>query len=77
MKIQKQFFAKADPAAIVSAVKALNGGIAGGGALDVEAIRNQLQFSKEVGTKYGKEFDAKTSQNDVWTNSFVEKARKK
>jgi hypothetical protein len=36
-----------------------------------------LQFSKEVGTKYGKEFDAKTSQNDVWTNSFVEKARKK
>ena len=77
MKIQKQFFAKADPAAIVSAVKALNGGIAGGGALDVEAIRNQLQFSKEVGTKYGKEFDAATSQNDMWTNSFVEKASKK
>jgi NitT/TauT family transport system substrate-binding protein len=74
--IQKQFFAKADPAAITSAVKAMNGGVAGEGKLDVQAFKNQLVFSKEVGTVFGKDFDAATSQNDLWTNSFVERARK-
>jgi ABC-type nitrate/sulfonate/bicarbonate transport system substrate-binding protein len=75
--IQKQFFAKADPAAIVAAVKAMNGGIAGGGRLDVQSIQNQLVFSKEVGTNFGRDFDAAASQNDLWTNSFVERAAKK
>jgi NitT/TauT family transport system substrate-binding protein len=75
--IQKQFFAKADPAAIVAAVKAMNAGVAGGGKLDVQAFRNQLAFSKEVGTNFGKDFDAAASQNDLWTNSFVERAAKK
>ena len=36
LAIQKQFFAKADPAAIIAAIKALNGGVAGGGKLDVQ-----------------------------------------
>lgn len=75
--IQKQFFAKADPAAIVSAIKAINSGVAGGGKLDVQAFQNQLVFSKEVGTVFGKDFDAAASQNDLWTNSFVERAAKK
>jgi NitT/TauT family transport system substrate-binding protein len=75
--IQKQFFAKADPAAITSAVKAMNSGVAGEGKLDVQAFKNQLVFSKEVGTVFGKDFDAAASQNDLWTNSFVERARKK
>jgi len=75
--IQKQFFAKADPAAIVAAVKAMNGGIASGGRLDVQSIQNQLVFSKEVGTNFGRDFDAAASQNDLWTNSFVERAAKK
>jgi NitT/TauT family transport system substrate-binding protein len=75
--IQKQFFAKADPAAIVAAVKAMNGGVAGGGKLDVQAFQNQLAFSREVGTNFGKDFDAAASQNDLWTNSFVERAAKK
>jgi NitT/TauT family transport system substrate-binding protein len=75
--IQKQFFAKADPAAIVAAVKAMSSGVASGGKLDVQAMQNQLVFSKEVGTNFGKDFDAAGSQNDVWTNSFVERAVKK
>jgi NitT/TauT family transport system substrate-binding protein len=75
--IQKQFFAKADPAAIVAAVKAMNGGVASGGKLDVQAFQNQLAFSKQVGTNFGKDFDAAASQNDLWTNSFVERAAKK
>jgi NitT/TauT family transport system substrate-binding protein len=75
--IQKQFFAKADPAAIAAAIKALNSGVAGGGKLDVQAFQNQLVFSREVGTNFGKEFDAAASQNDLWTNSFVERAAKK
>jgi ABC-type nitrate/sulfonate/bicarbonate transport system substrate-binding protein len=75
--IQKQFFAKADPAAIAAAVKAMNSGVAGGGELDVQAIQNQLTFSKEVGTSFGKDFDAAASQNDLWTNQFVERAAKK
>jgi NitT/TauT family transport system substrate-binding protein len=77
MEIQKQFFAKADPDAIVAGVKALNSGVAAGGKLDVENFQNQLVFSKEVGTNFGKEFDAAASQNDLWTNSFVERAAKK
>jgi NitT/TauT family transport system substrate-binding protein len=75
--IQKQFFAKADPAAIGAAIKALGSGVAGGGKLDVQALQNQLVFSKEVGTIFGKDFDAAASQNDLWTNSFVERATKK
>ena len=75
--IQKQFFTKADPAAIAAAVKAMNSGVAAGGKLDVQAFQNQLVFSKEVGTVFGKDFDATTSQNDVWTNDFVERAGKK
>ena len=72
--IQKQFFAKADPESITAAVKALTAGVAGGGRLDVQNIRNQLMFSKEVGIDFGKDFDAAVSQNDLWTNSFVERA---
>jgi NitT/TauT family transport system substrate-binding protein len=75
--IQKQFFAKADPDAITAAVKALSSGVASGGRLDVQNFQNQLIFSKEVGTNFGKDFDAAASQNDLWTNSFVERAGKK
>ena len=75
--IQKQFFSKADPAAILAAIKALDGGVAGGGKLDVRALKNQLVFSREVGTNFGKDFDAAASRNDWWTNSFVERAGKK
>jgi NitT/TauT family transport system substrate-binding protein len=77
LAIQQQFFAKADPAAIAAAVKAMNSGVAGGGELDVQAFRNQLAFSKEVGTNFGKDFDAAASQNDLWTDQFVERAARK
>jgi ABC-type nitrate/sulfonate/bicarbonate transport system substrate-binding protein len=75
--IQKQFFAKADPDAIAAAVKTLRSGAAGAGKLDVQSFQNQLVFSKEVGTNFGKDFDAVASQNDLWTNSFVERASQK
>ncbi|MDB5657261.1 MAG: transporter substrate-binding protein [Tardiphaga sp.] len=75
--IAAQFFAKAEPDAIVASVKAMNSGIAAGGKVDVQGIQNLLAFSKEVGTNFGKEFDAKASENDLWTNSFVEKAQAK
>jgi ABC-type nitrate/sulfonate/bicarbonate transport system substrate-binding protein len=75
--IQKQYFAKADPEAIIAAVKAMNNGVAGSGKLTVQAFQNQLTFSKEVGTNFGKDFDAAASQNDLWTNSFVERAATK
>ena len=55
----------------------MNSGVAGGGKLDVQAFKNQLVFSREVGTNFGKDFDAAASQNDLWTNSFVERAGKK
>lgn len=75
--IQKQFFAKADPDAITAAIKSLSSGVASGGRLDVENFQNQLVFSKEVGTNFGKEFDAAASKDDLWTNGFVEKAMRK
>jgi NitT/TauT family transport system substrate-binding protein len=77
LSIQKQFFAKADPAAIIAAVKSMNSGVADGGKLEVAAIQNQLTFSREVGTNFGKDFDAAASQNDLWTNNYVERAAKK
>ena len=75
--IQEQFFAKADPDAIAAAVKSISSGVAGGGKLDVQSFQNQLVFSREVGTNFGRDFDAAASQNDLWTNSFVERASKK
>jgi ABC-type nitrate/sulfonate/bicarbonate transport system substrate-binding protein len=75
--IQKQFFGKADPDAIVAAIKAIKSGVAGGGKLDVQSFHNQLEFSREVGTVFGKDFDSAASQNDLWTNSFVERAGRK
>jgi ABC-type nitrate/sulfonate/bicarbonate transport system substrate-binding protein len=74
--IQKQFFAKAQPEAIAAALKAMSSGVAGAGKLDVQGMQNALTFAKEVGTVYGKEFDAKTSENEVWTNRYVDAAAK-
>ena len=75
--IQKQFFAKADPQAIAAALKIMRSGVADGGKLDVQGMQNALTFAKEVGTNFGKEFDAKASEDDLWTNRFVEAAKAK
>ncbi len=75
--IQAKFFPKADPDGVVAAVKAMNSGIADGGKLDVAGFQNLLTFSAEVGTNFGKDFDAKTSENDLWTNRFVDSAKAK
>ncbi|MBR0697717.1 ABC transporter substrate-binding protein [Bradyrhizobium lablabi] len=75
--IQKQFFAKAEPQAITAALKAMRSGVADGGKIDVQSMQNALTFAKEVGTNFGKEFDAKTSEGDLWTNHFVEAAKAK
>ena len=55
----------------------MNSGVADGGRLDVQAFENQFVFSKEVGTAFGKDFDAAASENDLWTNQFVERASRK
>ncbi|MCC8936726.1 ABC transporter substrate-binding protein [Bradyrhizobium sp. Arg68] len=75
--IHKQFFPKADPQAIAAAVKVMSSGVAGGGSIDVRSMQNALTFAKEVGTNFGKEFDAKASENDLWTNRYVDAAKAK
>ena len=75
--IQKQFFAKADPQAIAAALKIMRSGVADGGKIDVQGMQNALTFAKEVGTNFGKEFDAKASEDDLWTNRFVDAAKAK
>ena len=75
--IQKQFFAKASPESIVAAVKAMNSGVADGGKLDADGFANILKFAKEIGIDFGKEFDVKAAENDIWTNSFVDSAKAK
>jgi ABC-type nitrate/sulfonate/bicarbonate transport system substrate-binding protein len=75
--IQKQFFVKADPQAIAAAVNAMRSGVADGGKIDVQSMQNALTFAKEVGTNFGKEFDAKSSEEDLWTNRYVDAARTK
>jgi NitT/TauT family transport system substrate-binding protein len=75
--IQKQFFPKATPESIVAAVMAMNSGAVDGGKLDAEGLQNLLTFAKEIGTNFGKEFDAKTAEDNLWTNRFVDAARSK
>ncbi|SDJ37581.1 ABC-type nitrate/sulfonate/bicarbonate transport system, substrate-binding protein [Bradyrhizobium sp. Rc2d] len=75
--IQKQFFTKADPQAIKAALKTMSSGVADGGKIDVQNMQNALTFAKEVGTNFGKEFDAKSSENDLWTNQYVDAAKAK
>ena len=74
--IQKQFFARAEPDSITAAVAAMKSGVADGGRLSAEGLQNLLVFSKEVGTDFGREFDARTSENQLWTNSFLPPAGK-
>jgi ABC-type nitrate/sulfonate/bicarbonate transport system substrate-binding protein len=74
LAIQKQFFARAEPDAIIAAVKGMTNGVAEGGRIDVQSVQNLLTFAKEAGTSFGKDFDAKGSENDLWTNQFVERA---
>jgi NitT/TauT family transport system substrate-binding protein len=75
--IRTQFFAKADPEAMAVALKTMRSGVANGGRIDVDGMQNALTFAKEVGTNFGKEFDAKSSQDDLWTNRFVDAAKAK
>ena len=73
--IQKQFFAKADPQAIATALKIMRSGVANGGKIDAQGMQNALTFAQETGTNFGKEFDAKASEGDLWTNHFVNAAK--
>lgn len=75
--IQKQFFSKATPEAVAAAVKSMNSGVANGGKMDEAGFANMLTFAEEVGTSFGKEFNAKTAENDVWTNRFIDSAEAK
>jgi ABC-type nitrate/sulfonate/bicarbonate transport system substrate-binding protein len=74
LAIQKQFFVRADPDAIIAAIKGMTNGVTDGGRLEAQSIENLLTFSREVGVNFGKDFDAKSSENDFWTNQFVERA---
>jgi NitT/TauT family transport system substrate-binding protein len=62
---------------VAGSIKYVCTGVADGAKLEVAAIQNQLVFSREVGTNFGKDFDAAASQNDLWTNIYVERAAKK
>jgi hypothetical protein len=55
----------------------MSSGVAEGGKIDVESMQNALTFAKEVGTNFGKEFDAKAAGDDLWTNRFVDRAKAK
>jgi hypothetical protein len=37
-------------------------------------MQNLLTLSKEMSAESGKESSAKTSESDLWSNAFVEKA---
>ena len=75
LAIQKQFFPKADPDAIVAAVKSLSSGIRNGGTIDAEGVQNALMTAKETGVDFGKNLDAKASQDKLWTDRFVAQAK--
>jgi NitT/TauT family transport system substrate-binding protein len=72
--VASKFFPKADPDAIVAALKAMDPGVAEAGKLDADNIQNLLTLSKEMGADPGKESSSKASEGDLWSNAFVEKA---
>jgi NitT/TauT family transport system substrate-binding protein len=72
--IATKFFPKADPASIVSALKAMDAGVAEAGKLDTDDMQNLLTLSKEMNGESGKEITAKAADGDLWSNGFVEKA---
>ena len=74
--VGKRFFDKAEPDSIVAAVQAMKSGVADGGKLDVESVQNLLTFAKEVGTDFGAAIDAKSSQDKLWSNRYVDAATK-
>jgi len=73
--IQVKFFQKAEPEAIAAAVKVMKDGVADGGALDAQEFANLFRFSAEVGTSLGKDYDAASSENTLWTNRYVAAAK--
>lgn len=74
--VHKRFFDKAEPDGILAAVQAMKSGVAEGGKLDVEAFQNLLAFAREVGTDFGAAIDAKISEDQLWSNRYVEPAGK-
>lgn len=72
--IVTKYFPKADPAAMVGALKAMDSGVAEGGKLDVDNMQNLLTLSREMNGGQGKEIGAKASEGDLWSNAYVEKA---
>ena len=75
LAIQKQFFPKADPQAILTAIKSLSSGTADDGKLDAESVQNALVAGKDAGIDFGKELDARSSEEKLWTNRFVAAAK--
>jgi ABC-type nitrate/sulfonate/bicarbonate transport system substrate-binding protein len=72
--IGTKFFPKADPDAIISALKVMDAGVAEAGKLDVGNMQNLLTLSKEMSADAGKESSPKALEGDLWTNALVEKA---
>ena len=75
--IHKAYFAKANRESIASAVGALKSGVAGGGRIDPAGLENLAAFTRELGGGGATAFDVKATENKVWTNFYVEAARKK
>jgi ABC-type nitrate/sulfonate/bicarbonate transport system substrate-binding protein len=72
--IVTKYFPKADPVAMVGALKDMDAGVAEGGKLDVANMQNLLTLSKEMNGEAGKELSAKATEGDLWTDAYVEKA---
>jgi ABC-type nitrate/sulfonate/bicarbonate transport system substrate-binding protein len=73
--IQGKFFAKVKPAVVETAVKSMTDGIATP-HFTTTGIANVIEFAAATGTKFDKTLDAKTGENDFWTNAIIDAAKK-
>ena len=69
------FFAKVKPAVVETAVKSMTDGIATP-HFTTTGIANVIEFAAATGTKFDKTLDAKTGENDFWTNAIIDAAKK-
>ncbi|MFI5013003.1 MAG: ABC transporter substrate-binding protein [Hyphomicrobiales bacterium] len=75
-EIQRQFFAKEPPLALVTAVEAMKSGVAHKGELTSAGIEALLRFTADTAPDVAAKLEPRAADGDFWTNAVVEAAMK-
>jgi NitT/TauT family transport system substrate-binding protein len=75
-EIERQFFPKEAPQALLTAVEAMKDGIAHEGDLGTEQLDALLRFTEETDPDVAAKLRARMADGDFWTNAVVAAAKK-